>query len=373
MSGPSTRCVAAQHPVCCVVLKQHTVCAQQRQAVCCLDGWVGGWMVGRAQAPAGEHAAYAVPPHMCCWLPVQCFSAVVGPNGSGKSNVIDAMLFVFGRRAKQVSRDAAQPCTNCRGVGRPCSWHHVAPTAAAQSLPTDVHRSRAQHSTACMACAAGANLVPQCRTGLLLLLLLLQLRFNKVAELIHNSTYHRNLERACVTVHFQEIIDKVCGLRQAVLGKGHKTAAWHGTTPVLLHAAASTPRRSGCTRVCAQQAQRKQLLPPPTQPQRHKLLTLFSLGCCAAATNTSRLHVLPYRLLCWRHAMQEGDEYEVIPGSEFTVARTANRSASGSSSSSSQTRWPAGAAAGASKQRRHWLKQPSPTAVGVSLAPLACF
>lgn len=32
----------------------------------------------------------------------QCFSAVVGPNGSGKSNVIDAMLFVFGRRAKQV-------------------------------------------------------------------------------------------------------------------------------------------------------------------------------------------------------------------------------------------------------------------------------
>jgi hypothetical protein len=37
-----------------------------------------------------------------------------------------------------------------------------------------------------------------------------QLRFNKVAELIHNSTFHRNLERACVTVFFQEIIDKVC-------------------------------------------------------------------------------------------------------------------------------------------------------------------
>jgi structural maintenance of chromosome 4 len=35
-------------------------------------------------------------------LCVQNFSAVVGPNGSGKSNVIDAMLFVFGRRAKQV-------------------------------------------------------------------------------------------------------------------------------------------------------------------------------------------------------------------------------------------------------------------------------
>lgn len=35
-----------------------------------------------------------------CWA--QSFSAVVGPNGSGKSNVIDAMLFVFGKRAKQV-------------------------------------------------------------------------------------------------------------------------------------------------------------------------------------------------------------------------------------------------------------------------------
>lgn len=34
---------------------------------------------------------------------MQSFSAVVGPNGSGKSNVIDAMLFVFGKRAKQAS------------------------------------------------------------------------------------------------------------------------------------------------------------------------------------------------------------------------------------------------------------------------------
>ncbi|KAL5999449.1 Structural maintenance of chromosomes protein 4 [Asimina triloba] len=37
------------------------------------------------------------------WRPrsMMSFSAVVGPNGSGKSNVIDAMLFVFGKRAKQ--------------------------------------------------------------------------------------------------------------------------------------------------------------------------------------------------------------------------------------------------------------------------------
>lgn len=33
---------------------------------------------------------------------MQRFSSVVGPNGSGKSNVIDAMLFVFGKKAKQL-------------------------------------------------------------------------------------------------------------------------------------------------------------------------------------------------------------------------------------------------------------------------------
>ena len=65
---------------------------------------------------------------------------MVGPNGSGKSNVIDAMLFVFGKRAKQ-------------------------------------------------------------------------LRLNKVSELIHNSTHHRNLEMARVSVHFQEIVDLVRSAR----------------------------------------------------------------------------------------------------------------------------------------------------------------
>jgi structural maintenance of chromosome 4 len=32
----------------------------------------------------------------------KCFSSIVGPNGSGKSNVIDALLFVFGKRAQQM-------------------------------------------------------------------------------------------------------------------------------------------------------------------------------------------------------------------------------------------------------------------------------
>lgn len=40
--------------------------------------------------------------HACSSNLYKCFSAVVGPNGSGKSNVIDAMLFVFGKRAKDL-------------------------------------------------------------------------------------------------------------------------------------------------------------------------------------------------------------------------------------------------------------------------------
>jgi len=43
------------------------------------------------------------------FLCLQSFSSVVGPNGSGKSNVIDAMLFVFGKKAKQVSQLTFHP------------------------------------------------------------------------------------------------------------------------------------------------------------------------------------------------------------------------------------------------------------------------
>lgn len=56
-------------------------------------------------------------------LLLQSFSAVVGPNGSGKSNVIDAMLFVFGRRAKQVRSGTGTSCLTIacldRARGRP--------------------------------------------------------------------------------------------------------------------------------------------------------------------------------------------------------------------------------------------------------------
>lgn len=37
----------------------------------------------------------------------------------------------------------------------------------------------------------------------------LQMRLNKVSELIHNSTNHQNLDSAGVSVHFQEILDLV--------------------------------------------------------------------------------------------------------------------------------------------------------------------
>jgi structural maintenance of chromosome 4 len=63
----------------------------------------------------------------------------VGPNGSGKSNVIDAMLFVFGKRAKQIRQD-------------------------------------------------------------------------KLADLIHKSENHRDLEYCSVTVFFERIIDLVSAI-----------------------------------------------------------------------------------------------------------------------------------------------------------------
>ena len=42
------------------------------------------------------------------------FSSIVGPNGSGKSNVIDAMLFVFGKRAKKLRLNKASTCSSVR-------------------------------------------------------------------------------------------------------------------------------------------------------------------------------------------------------------------------------------------------------------------
>lgn len=39
--------------------------------------------------------------------------------------------------------------------------------------------------------------------------LIVQMRLNKVSELIHNSTNHQNLDSAGVSVQFQEIFDLV--------------------------------------------------------------------------------------------------------------------------------------------------------------------
>ena len=48
----------------------------------------------------------------------KCFSAIVGPNGSGKSNVIDALLFVFGKRAKQLRLKKVSELIH-RSAGKP--------------------------------------------------------------------------------------------------------------------------------------------------------------------------------------------------------------------------------------------------------------
>lgn len=109
---------------------------------------------------------------------LQCFSSVVGPNGSGKSNVIDAMLFVFGKKAKQVR---TRPIVLSYLV-----WPNL------NSSPADVVKKVKPRLTS----------IP-----------LFQLRLSKVSELIHNSTNHRNLDTAKVSVYFQEIIDLVSALQ----------------------------------------------------------------------------------------------------------------------------------------------------------------
>ena len=59
------------------------------------------WSCGRDTCALGAFALQGASLTTRC-DPPQSFSSVVGPNGSGKSNVIDALLFVFGKRAKQV-------------------------------------------------------------------------------------------------------------------------------------------------------------------------------------------------------------------------------------------------------------------------------
>lgn len=102
----------------------------------------------------------------------QSFSAVVGPNGSGKSNVIDAMLFVFGKRAKQVSI--------LKFILK--IFIFISSSTIISAITPDIF---------------------------VLGLFTTQMRLNKVSELIHNSTNHQNLDSAGVSVHFQEIIDMV--------------------------------------------------------------------------------------------------------------------------------------------------------------------
>merc|ERR1719258_654746 len=41
------------------------------------------------------------------------FSSIVGPNGSGKSNTIDALLFVFGKRAKKIRLNKISELIHC--------------------------------------------------------------------------------------------------------------------------------------------------------------------------------------------------------------------------------------------------------------------
>ena len=59
---------------------------------------------------------------------IQSFSSIVGPNGSGKSNVIDALLFVFGFRAKKMRQDKLSQLI-----------HHSQKFPALESCSVEIH------------------------------------------------------------------------------------------------------------------------------------------------------------------------------------------------------------------------------------------
>jgi hypothetical protein len=117
-----------------------------------------------------------------------------------------------------------------------------------------------------------------------------------VSELIHNSSNHRNLEQAKVIVYFQEIIDKVRpGSRRSSRRAAHASGAcacpWAGSRgpggPLLAGQPASQPASQHASQP-ASAARHHTGAPPPSRAQ-------------------------------------EGDDYDVVPNSDFTVTRTANR------------------------------------------------
>ena len=82
LRSAAKRAVCACASVCCSCTPPSVVAFRGLE--------ISGLHVGRAREHLIDRAC------------LQRFSSVVGPNGSGKSNVIDAMLFVFGKRAKQL-------------------------------------------------------------------------------------------------------------------------------------------------------------------------------------------------------------------------------------------------------------------------------
>lgn len=110
------------------------------------------------------------------------FSSVVGPNGSGKSNVIDAMLFVFGKKASQMRFNKVRT-RHVRAEG----WGGRAGALRLRRVPPAHRRKRTD-------------------------------RPSQLSELIHRSAEYPALDYARVSVFFQDIVDdgSACQQQSAV-------------------------------------------------------------------------------------------------------------------------------------------------------------
>jgi structural maintenance of chromosome 4 len=136
------------------------------------------------------------------------FSSIVGPNGSGKSNVIDAMLFVFGKKAKKLRLNKVQRSTTHLTFSiRGCI------DLLARALLSVWHGQIIAHSFNGSFSAALYSCLPNDLGILSLISPLFVVSFRnrydliQVSELIHKSDGFPNLEYCRVSVHFVDIVD----------------------------------------------------------------------------------------------------------------------------------------------------------------------
>eukprot|EP00922_Rhytidocystis_sp_ex-Travisia-forbesii_P053734 GHVS01079754.1.p1 GENE.GHVS01079754.1~~GHVS01079754.1.p1 ORF type:complete len:624 (+),score=197.04 GHVS01079754.1:78-1949(+) len=125
------------------------------------------------------------------------FTAVVGPNGSGKSNVIDGMLFVFGRRAKDLRQTKVAELIH-KSLATTTTTQNTNTTTRGSTTTSENRTSKSGATTN----AGFTDLVDESDEG----------ESSDDAKTSRRATKRKKkmedpTRRATVAVHFQEIVD----------------------------------------------------------------------------------------------------------------------------------------------------------------------